>query len=36
IQLSDEENITLVTVTHSSELAGMMDKKLILKNGKLV
>ncbi|NOR75825.1 MAG: ATP-binding cassette domain-containing protein [Draconibacterium sp.] len=35
IQLSDEENITLVTVTHSSELAGMMDKKLILKNGML-
>lgn len=35
IQLSDEENITLVTVTHSSELAGKMDKRLILKNGKL-
>ena len=35
IQLSDEENITLVTVTHSSELAEQMDKKLILKNGKL-
>lgn len=36
IQLSDEENVTLVTVTHSSELAGQMDKKLILKSGKLV
>ena len=35
IQLSDEENITLVTVTHSAELAAKMDKKLILKNGKL-
>jgi ABC-type lipoprotein export system ATPase subunit len=34
IQLSSEENITLVTVTHSSELAGKMDKKYILKNGK--
>ncbi len=36
IQLSDDENITLVTVTHSSELAEQMDKKLILRNGKLV
>jgi len=36
IRLSDEENITLVTVTHSSELAGKMDKKHVLKNGKLV
>jgi len=35
IQLSDEENVTLVTVTHSSELAAKMDKKLVLKNGKL-
>ena len=35
IQLSSEENVTLVTVTHSAELAGKMDKKLILKNGKL-
>lgn len=35
IQLSDEENVTLVTVTHSSELAGKMDKKYILKNGKV-
>lgn len=36
IQLSDEENVTLVTVTHSSELAERMDKKLVLKAGKLV
>ena len=35
IQLSDEENVTLITVTHSSELAGKMDKRYILKNGKL-
>lgn len=36
IHLSVEENVTLVTVTHSSDLANQMDKKLILKNGKLV
>lgn len=35
IQLSDEENIALVTVTHSSELAEKMDKKYLLRNGKL-
>lgn len=35
IQLSEEEKVTLVTVTHSSELAGKMDKKLLLRNGKL-
>lgn len=35
IQLSEEENVTLVTVTHSSELAEMMDKKYILRSGKL-
>lgn len=35
IQLSDEENITLVTVTHSSELAEKMDKQYVLKNGLL-
>ena len=34
IRLSDEENVTLVTVTHSTELAGKMDKKYTLKNGK--
>jgi ABC-type lipoprotein export system ATPase subunit len=36
IRLSDEENVTLITVTHSTELAGKMDKKFTLKNGKLV
>lgn len=36
IQLSDEENITLITVTHSSELAGKMNKKYLLKGGRLV
>lgn len=35
IQLSNEENITLVTVTHSSDLAAKMDKKYLLRNGKL-
>ena len=36
IQLSDEENVTLVTVTHSTDLANKMDKKFTLKNGKLI
>lgn len=36
IQLSNDENIALITVTHSAELAAKMDKKYILKNGKLV
>ncbi len=36
IQLSEEENVTLMTVTHSTELAAKMDKKYVLKNGKLV
>jgi ABC-type lipoprotein export system ATPase subunit len=36
IQLSDEENVTLVIVTHSSELAGKMDKRYTLKSGMLV
>ena len=36
IRLSEEENITLVTVTHSSELAEKMDKRYVLKNGQLV
>ncbi len=35
IQLSKEEKITLVTVTHSSELAQKMDKKYVLRNGNL-
>lgn len=36
IQLSNEEQLTLVTVTHSAELAEQMDKKYQLKNGKLI
>ncbi len=36
ISLSEEEKVTLVTVTHSAELAASMEKKLILKRGKLV
>lgn len=35
INLSSEEKVTLVTVTHSMDLAKLMDKKYILKNGKL-
>jgi ABC-type lipoprotein export system ATPase subunit len=36
IQLSKEENITLVMVTHSGEMAEKMEKIYTLKNGKLV
>ena len=36
IQLSQEENITLVTVTHSVEMAERMEKKYVLRNGELV
>lgn len=35
IQLSEEENVTLVIVTHSFDLAERMDKKYLLKEGKL-
>ena len=35
IQLSEDEGVTLVTVTHSAELAEKMDTKFLLKNGKL-
>lgn len=35
IRLSREENLTLITVTHSPELARKMDKRYLLKNGKL-
>lgn len=35
IQLSDEEKVSMVIVTHSAELAEKMDKKYALKNGKL-
>jgi ABC-type lipoprotein export system ATPase subunit len=34
IQLSNEENVTLVTVTHSTDLAAKMDKQYTLRNGK--
>lgn len=36
IQLSQEENITLVTVTHSVDMAERMEKKYVLRNGELV
>jgi lipoprotein-releasing system ATP-binding protein len=36
LSLSKEEGVTLVTVTHSAELSGKMDRKLTLKNGKLI
>ncbi len=36
IKLSEEENVTLITVTHSAELATKMDRTLTLKNGKLI
>ena len=35
IQLSEEEGVTLVTVTHSAGLAQKMDTKFLLRNGKL-
>lgn len=35
INLSKEENVALITVTHSAELAKKMERKVILKNGKL-
>lgn len=35
IRLSDEECITLITVTHSNSLADKMDNKYILRKGKL-
>jgi len=36
INLSSDEGVTLVTVTHSTAMAGQMDKQYILKNGQLV
>jgi len=36
VQLSREENVTLVTVTHAVQLAKEMEKSYTLKNGKLV
>lgn len=35
LRLSSEEQMTLVIVTHSSELAQKLDKRYLLKNGKL-
>lgn len=35
LQLSKEEGVTLVTVTHSAELASKMNTKFLLKNGQL-
>jgi ABC-type lipoprotein export system ATPase subunit len=34
-KLSDEEGVTLVTVTHSAVLAEQMDKKFTLRKGTL-
>lgn len=36
MNLSDEEGVTLITVTHAASLADRMDKKYTLKNGKLI
>lgn len=36
LQLSSDEGVTLIAVTHSTALADSMDKKYILKNGKLI
>lgn len=36
VQLSNEEGVTLITVTHAALLADRMDRKFVLKNGKLL
>ena len=36
VNLSDEEGVTLISVTHAAALADRMDKKYTLKNGILV
>ena len=36
VNLSEEEGVTLITVTHATALADRMDKKYTLKNGKLI
>lgn len=36
VNLSEEEGVTLITVTHATALADRMDKKYTLKNGMLV
>jgi lipoprotein-releasing system ATP-binding protein len=36
VSISKDQNVTLITVTHATGLADRMDKKYLLKNGKLV
>jgi lipoprotein-releasing system ATP-binding protein len=36
LNIAAEEGVTLITVTHAAPLADQMDKKYLLKNGKLV
>lgn len=36
VNLSEEEGVTLITVTHAASLADRMDKKYTLKNGMLI
>ncbi len=36
LRLSNDEGVTLITVTHATALADTMDKKYIIRNGKLV
>jgi lipoprotein-releasing system ATP-binding protein len=36
VNLSEEEGVTLIAVTHAASLADRMDKKYTLKNGKLI
>jgi lipoprotein-releasing system ATP-binding protein len=36
VKLSDEEDVTLVTVTHAASLSFRMDRKYAIKNGQLV
>jgi len=36
VNLSEEEGVTLITVTHAAVFADRMDKKFTLKNGKLI
>jgi len=35
-ELNQEMGMTIVVVTHNSDLAGLMDRRLTLKNGKIV
>jgi ABC-type lipoprotein export system ATPase subunit len=36
LKLSEEEGVSLITVTHAASLADKMDKKYTLRNGKLI